>query len=46
VKSSKPEWDGARPDIVEKNMTPCSDDVLKHTVGMSKLFAAEQLILT
>ena len=49
VKTTNVGWDGTMPDIVKKDMTPCficdlfcNDDVLKHVVSMSKLYASQK----
>src|SRR6218665_3051166 len=49
VTSVQPEWNGTKPDFLQKDMTPCyifdcfwDDEIIEHTVNMSKLYAAQK----
>ncbi len=49
VTTTQPVWNGAKPEFLKKDMTPCfvfdsfwDDDVIAHTVNMSNLYAAQK----
>ena len=49
VTSGQPEWNGTKPEFLQKDMTPCyildcfgNDEVIEHTVNMSTLYSAQK----
>lgn len=49
VKTTQPEWNGSRPDFLQRDMTPSfifdsfwDDDVIKFTVSMTNMYASQK----